>query len=118
VRVFVRPASGDPEAALKEARAFVEGREKKLYPEVKLDAVPEAAKGGLADGPVGLGQAQGQAVRLRVKRGDDYEHFFAVAAVPRPAYTLVLVGECAWPQREAWEDRFGPVMHSLHFEKK
>jgi hypothetical protein len=118
VRVFIRPASGDPETALKEARAYVEERERKLHPEVKLDAVPEAAKGGLADGPVELGQAQGQAVRLRVKKADDYEFFFAITAVPRPAYTLVLVGECAWSQREAWEDRFGPVMHSLHFGKK
>jgi hypothetical protein len=118
VRAFVRPASGDPEAALAEARTFIEQREKKLYPEVKLDAVPEAAKGGLADGPVELGQVRGQALRLRVKKGDDYEHFFAVAAVPRPAFTLVLVGECAWQHREAWEDRFGPVMHSLNFEKR
>jgi hypothetical protein len=118
VRVFVRPASGDPEIALKEARAFVEAREKKLYPEVKLDAAPEAAKGGLADGPVELGQAPGRAVRLRVRQADDYEHFFALAVVPRPAFTLVLVGECAWPQRETWEARFGPVLHSLHFDKK
>jgi hypothetical protein len=57
-------------------------------------------------------------VRLRVKKGEDYDHFFAVAAVPRPAFTLVIVGECAWSQREAWEDRIGPVMHSLRFDKK
>jgi hypothetical protein len=117
VRVFVRPASDDPEAALKEAQAYVEGREKKLYPEVKLEAAPEATKGGLADGPVELGQAPGQVVRLRVKKGDDYEYFFALAAVPRPTFTLVLVGECTWAQREAWENRFGPIFHSLQFEK-
>jgi hypothetical protein len=118
VRAFVRPATADPEAAMKEARSFVEEREKKLYPEVKLDAVPEAAKGGLADGPVELGKARAQVARLRVKKDEGYEHFFAVAAVPRPAYTLVLVCECAGSQREAWEDRFGPVLHSLHFDTR
>jgi hypothetical protein len=118
VRVFIQPAADDPEEALKEARAFVEQREKKLYPEVKLDAVPEAAKGGLADGPVEFGQVKGQVVRLRVKEGDNHERFFAIEVVPWSTFTLVLVGECAWAQREAWEDRFGPVMHSLNFEKK
>lgn len=118
VRVFVRPASADPETALKEARAFVEGREKKLYPEVKLNAAPEAAKGGFADGPLELGQAPAQAVRLRVQKADNYEYFFALATVPRPTFTLVLVGECDWRQREAWEGRIGPVLHSLQFDKK
>jgi hypothetical protein len=118
VRAFVRPAAGDAEAALSEARAFVEEREKALYPELKMEAVSEAGKGGLPDGAVELGKASARVARLRVKKGEDYESFFAVAAVPRPAYTLVIVCECAWPQREAWEDRFGPVLHSLQFEKK
>jgi hypothetical protein len=118
VRVFKLPAAADPETALKEARTFVEQREKKLYPEVKMEAVPQAARGGLADGAVELGQSPGRVARLRVQKGEDYDFFFAVAAVPRPGYTLVLVGECAWPQREAWESRFGPVLHSLHFDAK
>lgn len=118
VRVFVRPAAADPEAALKEARAFVEEREKKLYPEVKMDAVPGEAKGGLADGAVDLGKSRAQVVRLRVKKDEDDVHFFAVAAVPRPGSTLVIVCECAWPQREAWEGRFGPVLHSLSFTSR
>ena len=116
--LFVRPPSDDPEAALQEARTLLEGREKDLYPKVKMDTVPEQAKGGLADGAVQLGQLKGWAVRLHVDRGEDYEHFFAVAAVIRPAYTLVIVGECPWQLRQAWEDRFGPVMHSVRFEKK
>jgi hypothetical protein len=116
--VFIRPAAGNAETALKEARTFLEEREKKQFPKVKMDTIPEAAKAGLPDGSVELGQAKGWAVRLRVDQGDDYEHFFAVVAVPRPANTLVIVGECAWQQRKAWEDRFGPVMHSLRFDKK
>jgi hypothetical protein len=118
VRAFVLPATGDPESGLKAARDFIERREKKLYPEVKLNAVPDTAEGGLVDGKVELGQAPGQMVRLRVNEGENFEHFFAVAAVPRPAFTLVLVGECSWSQREAWEGRIGPVMHSLRFGKK
>jgi len=118
VRAFKLPASADLETALKEARTFVGEREKKVYKEVKMEVVPQAAKGGLADGAVDLGKARAQVARLRVKKAEEYEHFFAVAAVPRPGYTLVLVGECAWRQREAWEDRFGPVLHSLHFDKK
>jgi len=118
IRVFVLPAKGDLETALKEARTFVEQREKKLYPELKMDAVPEAAKGGLADGEADLGKARAKIVRLRVEGGEEFERFFAIAAVPRPAYTLVIVGECAWQQREAWEGRFGPVMHSLRFDKR
>jgi hypothetical protein len=118
VRVFVRPATGDLESAMAAARTFVEEREKRLYPEVKLDAVPEAGKGGLADGAVDLGKVKAQVLRLRVQKAEDYEHFFAVAAVPRPVYTLVIVCECAWPQRELWEQRFGPVLHTLRFDKK
>ncbi len=118
LRVFVLPAKSDLDTALKEARTFVEQREKKLYPELKIDAVPEAEKRGLADGETELGQAHAKIVRLRAEGGEEFERLFALAAVPRPAYTLVLVGECAWEQREAWEGRFGPVMHSLRFDKR
>jgi hypothetical protein len=118
VRVFLRPAAADAEAALADARAFVQQREKALYPETTMDPVPEAGKGGLPDGAVELGQAGTRVMRLRVKKAEDYEYFFAIAAVPRPTATLVLVCECAWSQREAWEDRFGPVLHSLQFDKK
>src|SRR5262249_58730041 len=116
VGVYVRPADGDLAAAMASARAFVEEREKNLYPEVKMDAVPEAAgKVGLTDGAVELGKVRAQVQRLRVQKAEEYEHFFAVAAVPRPGYTLVVVCECAWPQRELWEQRFGPVPHTLPF---
>jgi hypothetical protein len=43
---------------------------------------------------------------------------FAHRQPPRPDYTLVIVCECAWSQREAWEDRFGPVLHSLRFDRR
>jgi hypothetical protein len=118
VRVFVRPATGDPESAMAAARAFVEEREKRLYPDMKLSAVPEEAKGGLADGAVDLGKVRAQVLRLLVKKAEDYDYFFAVAAVPRPVYTLVIVCECAWPQRKLWEPRFGTVLHSLRFARK
>ncbi len=118
LRVFVRPPAADADEALKEARAYVEEREKKLYPETKVDPAPETARSGLADGPLELGQAHGQLMRLRVTKAEGYQHFFALVAVPRPNLTLVIVGECAWPQREAWQDHFGPVLQSLHFDKK
>ena len=118
VRVCILPAAADLESAMTAARTFVEEREKKLYPDVKLDAVPEAAKGGLADGALELGKVKAQVGRLRVQKAEDYEYFYAVAAVPRPAQTLVIICECAWPHRDLWEQRFGPVLHSLHFDEK
>jgi hypothetical protein len=118
VRTFLRPPARDLDAAMKDARAMVQAREKKLYPEVKLDAVPEASKGGLADGDVELGKSKARIERLRVQKGEGFEHFFAVAAVPRPTYTLVVVCECPWQYREAWESRFGAVLHSLQPEGK
>jgi hypothetical protein len=119
IRTYIRfPPARDLEAAMKHARAIVEAREKQLYPEVKLQPVPEAVKGGLADGEIELGKSKAQIERLRVKKGDDFEHFFAVAAVQRPGYTLVVVCECPWQYREAWESRFGAVLHGLQFEGK
>jgi hypothetical protein len=121
VRVFVLdhpdrdPKS--PKDELQEARAFVEAREKELYAETKLERVPDAAKGGLPEGSLRLGKVSAEVARLRVKKDENYEHFFAVAAVPRKTSTLVIVCECAWNQRDAWEQRFGPVLHSLAFEK-
>jgi hypothetical protein len=121
VRVFVRPAAGDAKSAMAAARAFVQEREKRLYPEVKLDAVPEAGKGGLADGAVELGKVKAQLLRLRVQTAENAENdksFFALAVIRRPAYTLVVVCECAWKHRDLWEPRFGPVLHSLRIDRK
>jgi hypothetical protein len=118
VATYLRPAARNLDDAMKDARSVVEVREKKLYPEVRLDPVPEAAKGGLADGEVELGKSRAQILRLRVQKAEDYEHFFAVAAVLRPGYTLVVICECGWPHRDAWENRFGAVLHSLSFDRK
>jgi hypothetical protein len=118
VSVFVRPAAADLDAALRQAREFAEAREKETFPDTRIEGVPEAHSGGLAEGPVELGQAPARLARLRVKNGAERERFLAVAAVPRPGYTLVFLCDCAWAHREAWEERFGPVLHSLTFESK
>jgi hypothetical protein len=118
VSVFLRPPAADLDAAVRAARDFAEARQKEGVPDTRVEGVPEAEKSGLGEGPVDLGKLRAQVVRLRVKSGEERERFLALAVVPRPGYTLVFLCECAWAHREAWEERFGPVLHSLTVEAR
>ncbi len=119
VTVLVRPAAADLDEALKEARALAEKRQQEEgFRETKTEVVPATSRGGLPEGDVDLGKARARVTRLRVANGEERERFLAIAVVPRPGKTLFFLCESAWAHRAAWEERFGPLLHSLTFEKR
>jgi hypothetical protein len=118
VTVTVQPAAADLEAAMKSARALAEAHQKEAYPDTRMEAVPTTDSTGLPEGPCTLGKAEAQVARFRALNAEDRTRFLAVAVVPRPEGTLVIQCECAWAHREGWEERFGPLLHSLRVEGK
>jgi hypothetical protein len=118
VSVSIQAKSSDPKAAMESARKALEEAQKKEFPQTEVKDEPDAAKSGLTEGDVKLGSAAARVARLRVKNAEDYEHFVALAVVPHGSYTLVIQCQCAWKERETWEERFGPILQSLQFDKK
>jgi hypothetical protein len=118
VSVSIQGKAADAKAAMEIARKNLEESQKMEFPETKVHDEPDATKSGLTEGDVKLGSAAGRVARLRVKNAEDYEHFVALAVVPHGSYTLVIQCQCAWRERENWEERFGPILQSLQFDKK
>lgn len=113
---ILQPEETNLDAALKQARELVLRRQKEEgFQDTRLEAVPDSDRSGLPEGEVELGKTPARVARLRLRNGDDRERFLAIAVVARPNKTLVLLCECAWAHRASWEERFGPVLHSLTF---
>ncbi len=118
VSVSIQGKAADAKSALENARKSLEETQKKEFPQTEVKDEPDATKSGLTEGDVILGSAAARVARLRVKNAEDYEHFVALAVVPHGSYTLVIQCQCAWKERETWEERFGPILQSLQFDKK
>ena len=116
--VLVRPIQPDLEAAAKEGCGLYEVREREAFKEVEFEPAARAEKSGLPEGSIRLGPVKAHLIRLRVKMGGQRVRFVALAVVPWPEHTLLIICDCSWDHHDAWEDRFWPILQSIALEHK
>jgi hypothetical protein len=106
---------GNPQAAAAAAREHLLQKQKELYPETTVEAVPD--KSGPGDGPTDFGGTRGHLARLRVKNSASREVYIELATALAPDGVLVIQCECLWPRREFWQREFAPLLGTLRLGK-
>ncbi len=110
-QVLVLPKQADLKAATAVALDFVQQREKKLYEQMKMEAIKD--KNGVVNRDADIGKEPGHLSKWRMKCTEDLERFLIVAVVNRPEGAIVLFGDCLWERHDFWDEEFTALLGSF-----
>jgi hypothetical protein len=117
VQVLVLPKADDLKSAVKAATDHYLGRQKEDYPETTLEVFKDR-NGADEDRDTEVGAAPGHVTKLRVTNEENRERYVVLAVVPgHSGGDVVLVCDCAWPQRDRWDPEFAALLKTFRFKE-
>lgn len=117
VQVLVLAKAGDLKSAVKAATDHYLEHQKADYPETTLEVFKDRT-GADEDRDTEVGAAPGHVTKLHVTNEEGRERYVVLAVVAgQPGGDVVLVCDCAWPQRERWDPEFAALLKSFKFKE-
>jgi hypothetical protein len=111
--LVLKHSAASLDAAVKAARLYLIAQQQAVYPDTRIEAIPDP-KGAKSDH---VGSATGQIQALHVINGETRQRFVLLGVVREPDKVLVLVGECAWNKRESWEPVFRRLLDTFQLSR-
>lgn len=116
ILVFTSDKKSDLKESLREARAYLEKRRQEENDKYKYMVAQEGvAESGMQET---VGDRLGQQVELKLLLGDEPKRFVLLAVVHHEDKAFVIYCDCAWENRQIWQQDFRNALATLKFAKK
>jgi hypothetical protein len=115
--VLLLDKADDLKAAATAARAYLEKRQKDVYPDTTIEEVQD--KNAKAERPPDeIGNVRGRLFRLHVSNGESRERLIHLAVVSAKDQVVAIQCECDWRRRGYWEVSFDQLLRKFHLTVK